>query len=293
MSSVLLQRILVSVMLLLSGLRAAQAEPALVLSSIRPLQLIVQSLAGDTFEAREIPGIGAEPHDFALRPSTIRLLESADLVLWFGPTLEHTLAIALGRIKNPREQALLALMPADSGIATDPHIWLDPQLAAVLATVTAEVLVRHGLLSRAQAEERLAALLAATSLAEQDIRSQLHGLEAAPFAVMHDGYSHFVQRFGLNQVFALSLDEEHQPGARTLARMRALARDSEAVCLLLDNAANQRLAATLAEGSAMRIAQVDPLALLVAADSADFPLFLRDFGRTVAACLRDAPAPSR
>ena len=63
----------------------------LVLSTIRPLHLIVLALAGDRVDAREFPGIGASPHDFVVRPSAIRLLESARVVFWIGPELERPL----------------------------------------------------------------------------------------------------------------------------------------------------------------------------------------------------------
>ena len=81
-------------------------------------------------------------------------------------------------------------------------------------------------------------------------------------------------------------DAERQPGARAVSRMRQSALDSAAVCLLRESNSNRRLADLLAEGTAMRIREVDPLALSLAADDADFAAFLTDFTRTVAGCLR-------
>ena len=274
--------------LLCMTMRAHADEPLpLVLSSIRPLHLIVLALAGDRVEAREFPGIGASPHDFVVRPSAIRLLESARVVFWIGPELERPLAELLERMPGRRDIALLPRMPPAAIAAdADPHVWLDPRLAVAIAESMAAVLIERGIAEEPLLQSRLEAFIASMESAEWNMRQELNGLERVPFMVMHDGYGYFVRRFSLNQVLALGPDAERQPGARAVSRMRQSALDSAAVCLLRESNSNRRLADLLAEGTAMRIREVDPLAWSLAADDADFAAFLTDFTRTVAGCLR-------
>lgn len=269
----------------------ADEELPLVVSSIRPLHLIVLALAGDRIDAREFPGIGASPHDFVVRPSAIRLLESARVVFWIGPELERPLGELLERMPGRRDLALLPRMPPAAIAAdADPHVWLDPRLATAIAESMAAALIERGIADAPQLQPRLEAFIVSMERAERNMRRELSGLERVPFMVMHDGYGYFVRRFSLNQVLALGPDAEHQPGARAVSRMRRGALDSAAVCLLRESTSNRRLADLLAEGTAMRIREVDPLALTLPAGDADFATFLTDFTRTVAGCLR-GPAP--
>lgn len=104
---------------------------------------------------------GASPHDFALRPSDIQRLRSADLVLWVGPDMEAFLNKALVPISATRKLAISEL-PAVKPLlmkgeddddhehageahnhADDDHghhhgeynmhVWLSPEIAKVTA----------------------------------------------------------------------------------------------------------------------------------------------------------------
>lgn len=278
---------LVLVLLCITMRGHAGDSPPLVVSSIRPLHLILLALAGDRVDAREFPGIGASPHDFMVRPSAIRLLESARVVFWIGPELERPLAELLERMPERHDIALLPLLPpAEIALDADPHVWLDPRLAAAIAVSMATALVERGVVDEAYMQPRLAAFHASMEATERNMRRELSGLERVPFMVMHDGYGYFVRRFGLNQVSALGPDAEHQPGARAVSQMRQGALASAAVCLLCDSNSSRRLADLLADGTSMRVREVDPLGLARSVDHADFAAFLTDFTRAVAGCLR-------
>jgi zinc transport system substrate-binding protein len=270
--------------------RAAEPLPVVV-SSIRPLHLILIALAADLVDAREFPGIGASPHDFVPRPSAIALLASARVVFWIGPELERPLAELLERMPARHDLALLPMLPPGEIAAdADPHVWLDPRLAAAIADAVSAALIARGIIDESQMQPRLEAFAASMRAAERNMRRELSGLEQVPFMVMHDGYGYFVRRFGLNQVLALGPDAEHQPGARSVSRMRHQAYAGGAQCLLRESNSNRRLAEMLADGTAIRIREVDPLALTAAADATGFATFLRDFAATVAGCLRGPPA---
>jgi len=285
-------RCALALLVLLGASLAARAEgaPPLVVSSIRPLHLMLRALAGDSVDARVLLASGVSPHDFALRPSQLRLLGDARQVFWFDATLEHPLPALFARLPAPRrDTALLALIapPARGDGFVDPHVWLDPRLAAVTAAAMARVLEERGLVSAAQIAPRLQAFQVEMERVEQDIAGQLRGLEAVPFAAMHDGYAYFVQRFGLEQAAVLALDAEQQVGARALARMRREVRDSAAVCLLRERSGdNARLAQMIAEGSALRVVELDSLASDAPDDAGGYARFLGDFARALADCLR-------
>ena len=65
----------------------ANAQPVIA-TSIKPVTMIVEAIAGDYAEVNQIVSNSASPHDFALRPSDIRKINQADTVVWVGETLE-------------------------------------------------------------------------------------------------------------------------------------------------------------------------------------------------------------
>jgi len=263
---------------------AAEPRRALVLSSIRPLDLIVASLAGPEVDHLPLRATADSAHDFSLRPSDMRRLQAADLFIWVGPVLERPLEALLGRMPEVPALSLLPRMsvPAEE----DPHVWLDPILAIEVAGLISQELEHRALVSREVLQQRRMAFDAQMRERELATARELADLRQVPFVVMHDGYHHFVQRFGLRQVAAVTATHEHQPGARALAGLRRTARAEGAVCLLRDRADNAALARGIAQDLALRVAEVDILARAEDGPGTDFDRFLKDFATSVADCLR-------
>jgi len=264
-----------------------------IVSSIQPLALILAAVAAHRVKSAVLLPADVSPHDFALRPSDLRRLADASHIFWIDPSLEHPLETVLSRLPGERRDTRLlprVLPQAANDPAPDPHIWLDPVLAAEIATQMAQALAQAGVVGHAATDDRVAAFRSSMQQTEAQIRQILGGLEHVPFIAMHDGYAYFVARFGLNQVATLALDAEHQVGARAMMRLRRQAQSSAAVCLLRERASSEGLAATLTEGSALRVVELDSLAASAGGSDGAFALFLLDFARQIAGCLRgDGP----
>ncbi|PSV59070.1 zinc ABC transporter substrate-binding protein [Photobacterium sp. GB-3] len=88
--------------LALSG--SAMADDFKVVTTIKPLNLIVSELVQGAATSDAILPPGASPHDYALRPSDVKKLNDADLVIWVGPQLETFLTKLMAT--NPNSFAL-------------------------------------------------------------------------------------------------------------------------------------------------------------------------------------------
>ena len=101
---------------------ALHAEELKVVSTVKPLTMIVQELTQGVTSTETLLPAGASPHDYALRPSDVRKLNEADLVVWVGPELERFLTKVLDDKEN-----VLTLTAQDSinfrhyGDAHDDH----------------------------------------------------------------------------------------------------------------------------------------------------------------------------
>ncbi|MHA6963134.1 zinc ABC transporter substrate-binding protein ZnuA [Zobellella denitrificans] len=95
-------------LLALPLLFSSQVRALEVLTTIKPLQLIASAITDGMNEPELLLAPGTSPHDYALRPSDVRRLNQADLVVWVGPELEGFLTPLLAGKDN--SLALLALV---------------------------------------------------------------------------------------------------------------------------------------------------------------------------------------
>ena len=93
---------------------AVAAEKINVVASIKPLQLVMHELLGDQADVKVLLPAGASPHHYSLKPSEIRSLNQADLIVWVGEDLEQFLA-------KPIKQSGRAHLTAYQGEGDDDH----------------------------------------------------------------------------------------------------------------------------------------------------------------------------
>lgn len=100
-------------MVLISILSLAYCTTALaqarVVATIKPLQMIASAITEGVSEPDLLIPPHQSYHHFVLRPSTVRTLQRADLVVWVGPQLETYLADTVARGENSSRQIVQAL----------------------------------------------------------------------------------------------------------------------------------------------------------------------------------------
>ncbi|HEY6528265.1 MAG TPA: zinc ABC transporter substrate-binding protein [Cellvibrionaceae bacterium] len=204
-------------LLVLVAARTAQAiEPFQVVSSIAPVNLLVTALAGPEVQARTLLNASADPHEVSLRLSDRKLLDKADLVIWLGPNLERFLIKALPESRTLEIGELPGLVWPAGREGKDMHLWLNPANAKIIARAIAAHLSARLPTSAPLIQQRLDALIVRIDDVSARIKTRLAPVHTVPFGVGHDGYGHWVNYLGLNQVAALSVLPEQHLGAKHL-----------------------------------------------------------------------------
>lgn len=263
-----------------------------VLASIRPLALIAAEVVGKQGRAEALLPAGASPHDYPMRVSDMRRLAQADLVLWVGADLETFLRKPLARLPAARRLTLGELdglhWPGGEAEHTDhdhggrdPHLWLDPRNGALIARALAERLAQADPPQASAYRRRARALGERLAALDERLADQLAPVSERPFAVYHEGYAHFVERYGLNQRAVVTRSPEQRPGARHLYRLRQ--RLTVAHCLFIEPYYDMGGARQLAEELGLRLGEVDPLGARKAVGS--YPELLERMAADMSACL--------
>lgn len=265
-------------LVLMFGLLAgpAYAKTSEVVVTIKPLQLIAQEIASDDIRITTLLPLTASPHQYPLKASDYRLLSRADAVVWVGPELESFLAKAVSR----REGVSLSLYALEglswpvidqdehdhshnhtSGHAgKDPHIWLDPENAVVIANAMAELFSQlsphQSELIRARANDFTDRMKSLT----RDLDSTLQPVSSKGFAVYHEGFAHFVSRFQLHQLGYITLTPEQRSGAKHLAVLEELVKQ-EGVCVFQEPYADIKQVTRLADKYRLGVGTLDALGI--------------------------------
>ncbi|MDA0230287.1 MAG: zinc ABC transporter substrate-binding protein [Proteobacteria bacterium] len=274
----------VAVVLILGGLFkfvAAEAVEMNVVASIFP----VHSLAAGVMEGVGEPALllkdGLSPHDFSLRPSHARLLQSADLLLWVGKILEFPLARYAENMPPGRSLAL----GNGAKAGQNPHIWLDPQQAKGIVSAMAAKLRVLDPGHAAVYERNGATLEARIDALELELAALLQPLRGIPYVVFHDAYGPFESRFGLNNVGAVTAEPENRLSAGQVRRVRAIIADTGARCIFREPQFEPHLLAVIAEKSDIHIGQLDPLGWGLAPGINGYFLLLRNLAQNFVQCL--------
>ncbi|MBC9248733.1 zinc ABC transporter substrate-binding protein [Pseudomonas alcaligenes] len=286
---------------------SARAEVQ-VLTSIKPLQLIAAAVQ----EGVGTPGVllppGASPHQFALRPSDVRRVQSADLLYWIGPDMETFLP----RVLKGREAPAVAVqgLPGltlrhfgegehehehDSGEADhdehdhahqpgslDAHLWLLPANARVIAAQMAADLAAADPANAARYQANLQAFGQRLDALDAQLKTRLAPLAGKPFFVFHEAFDYFEAAYGLRHAGVFSVASEVQPGARHVAVMRERLQAAGPSCVFSEPPLRPRLAETLSAGLPVQLAELDALG----AQAQSYEQLLDGLAAGMAACLQ-------
>jgi zinc transport system substrate-binding protein len=302
-----------TVLLLLCGLlplRAAFAAPSVIVS-IAPLH----SLAAAVMEGAGSPQLllrgSSSPHSFSLRPSDARALQQAQLLFWVGPTMELPLARIIDQLPAVRSVPLLDSvglerlprrathqhghgdhdhdMPSApaNGDALDPHVWLSPPNAIVMARRIADELIRQDPDNAALYRANLQRL--STQLAELDreLEQRLATVEGR-FAVFHDAFQYLEARYGLASAGMVSSHPERSPGAAHLSALTAELRHKQVRCLFSEPQFPGPLVEMLVRETGIRHAVLDPLGSAIPPGPGAYEATLRAIADALIRCMHGA-----
>ncbi len=288
---------------------ATAQEVGRVVVSIKPLHALVAGVMGDTGKPDLLVTGQISPHDFQMKPSQMKTLQQADVVFYMDsgletflpPTLE-ALPSHIRRAEVTRHASLKLLERRKSGVweahehghhhdhhrdaGHDAHLWLNPQYAIAvtryIATELAALYPEHR-----QAYMKNADIMAA-QFQELDRRLQekLAGQGDKPFIVFHDAFQYFEKRYGLQSVGSITFEPEESPSPARLRQLREKIIESGVVCVFGEPGGNDRLMATVTEGTPAKTGILDPEGLLLKPGADLYMTLMENMGNSLRDCLQ-------
>jgi zinc transport system substrate-binding protein len=283
---------------------SAQADVK-VLTSVKPLQLIAAAVQDGVAVPEVLLPPGASPHNYALRPSDVRKVQSVDLLYWIGPDMEGFLPRVLkGRTRpSVAVQDLPGLKlrhfaennshaeEADEHDHDhrpgnlDAHLWLSPINARVIATKMAADLSAADPANAARYQSNLKAFDERLDALDLRLKARLAGIAGKPYFVFHEAFDYFEDAYGLKHTGVFSVAAEVQPGAQHVAAMRTRLQEVGKTCVFSEPPLRPRLAETLVAGLPVKLAELDALGGYTPATAQGYEQLLEKLGNDLAGCL--------
>src|SRR5271165_5937746 len=297
--------LVLSVLLLAATIAPTRAHAALkVVATIKPIHSLAASIMEGVAEPRLLLEGAASPHTYALKPSDVAMLNTADIIVRVSPNLEVFLEKALRslspavRVINLQQAPGLSLLPVrahghdshgeDSGDADsiDVHFWLDAGNARAIARFLEGELAaadpEHAAIYHANAD-RLDTQLGAL---DAELKERLGGLAGLPFFVFHDVTQYLERRYGLSGLGAITPSPEREPGVRRLEAIRAEIARAKAICLFSEPEFPPKLIGMLKSGTGAKTGVLDEIGATLPAGKNQYFELMRGNAESLAACLK-------
>lgn len=313
-------RYIISLLLASTSLPAFADAPKVV-TDIPPVHALVAQVMGDLAAPVLLLEKGADEHDFALRPSQMRDIAGADLVVWIGPALTPWLdralaanpAPALGLLDATGTQTLPFAAEGehaehddhsehddhatddnhadhdehDHG-AIDPHVWMDPANASLWLDLIAARLAELDAPNAATYRSNAAAAKTRIAAMDVEIAAQLAQVADKNFVTFHAAYGYFTAHYHLHGAGSLALGDASAPGAARLSALAADMASGHYTCAFPEIQHDPALLTQIMAGDTVKLgAPLDPVG-----SSLDFgPNAYDDLMRGIANTLSDCLTP--
>jgi len=294
---------------LLSMNSQLQAESRVtVATSIKPVSMVVKAIGGEKVKIGQIVSNTASPHDFALRPSDLKKILKADLVVWVGESLEPFLEKPIANSQHAKTAIeWMTLVGGDEHKeekgkdlqnkeqhdghhhdGLDPHVWLDMDNALLLAQAVEQALVELAPENALYFQQNRATFEQGLVLLDKKNSQKLSVLSELNYVVFHDAYGYFEDHYGLVHLANISLSPERKPGAKKIVAIRGLMQENQVACIFSEVQFNPDIVDSLVEGTDVKVIELDPLGSGIELNQEAYPAFMRKMSHDFLECQNDA-----
>ena len=262
--------ILFLILLLLCGCSSGNNTPADIAATTLPVWEFTAMLCADT--GLTVDRLITEPvsclHDYSLSVNQVKLLESSQVIVISGAGLEDFFHDSLPAEKIIDASAGIELHCQEThshehdhghghSHGSDPHIWLSPANARIMAENICE-----GLCQRFPAHEQtfranLADLLDKLNALEVYGQDTLKDLSCRELITFHDGFGYLAESFGLTILEAVEEESGSEASARELIHLIETVREHRLTALFTEVNGSVSSAEVIARETGVRIFCLD------------------------------------
>ena len=182
-----------------------------ITTSFFPYYDVVSQIVGDKTELKSVIPFGSEPHDWEPLPSSIKLIQESDIIVYNGIGFDAWIDDIISESKDNNTISIdisngLKLLELSKDehhdehkeySGYDPHVWLDPiHMKAQVELINKSITELDPINSQYYSNNTVALLDKLDSL-DQYIKTSFSNCELDEFIPFHDAFSYFTERYNL------------------------------------------------------------------------------------------------
>ncbi len=244
-------KILLSLVLLSLG-----SKPVIV-CTLPPIQSLVSAVGGESFSYSTLLPKGYDPHTFEPRPGQIQKIEGAAIIFAAGLGID-----SWADKLNERNRKLVKLGDeiAQRGLkVSNPHFWLDPELAKRTLFLIADELSRIDPTNWEKFYRNACEYSSRISEFVKEMRLKLQKSGVISLIVYHDAWTGFAKAFGFDVAAVIAKNPSIEPTLTDIERVVKIGRAKNVKVILKEKPFPGKLPETLARELGSKVAIVDPL----------------------------------
>jgi zinc transport system substrate-binding protein len=249
-----------------------------VVTSFYPLYYFAKEIGGDRAHVVNLIAAGVEPHDWTPKSRDLDAVSKAQLFLYNGAGLEgwvddflHGLGsdskvLTVEASKgiqliqgNPEKGQKEKGTPGYSDMDVDPHTWVSPRSAMVMAANIRDAYVKADPGHRKDYETGYAALEKQLKDLDAKFTEQLAGYSRRDIVVSHQAFGYLCRDYKLNQIAIMGLSPEAEPRAQDLLDIARFVKEHHVPYIFFEDLVSPQLADTLASEAHVDTLVLNPL----------------------------------
>lgn len=263
-----------AVLLILASIFQADANAAIkAAASFYPLAHFAKQVAGGLADVETIVPAGVEPHEFDPAPKDIRRIYASRVFIYNGAGIDlwaEKIAPDLEKNGNITVNATngIALQNVTNTITgqPDPHVWVDPVLAAKEVEVIRDAFIKADPENEQNYISNAEAYLNKLSALDGKIRDGLKSCMTRKIVVTHGAFAYLARRYNLEALVLSGLSPSDEPSPRRLGLLVKAARAEGIKYIFFESLVSPKIAGTVAREIGAETLVLNPLEGLTPAD---------------------------
>jgi len=287
---------------------SAEAKPKLV-TTLHPIGLIAAEIIGSSENITVLIQPGNTPHHYQLKPSHVKALNDADLVIWVGNSLEMFMRKPISQLSQKNTvitldeiSELTRLEYRANALWTDHnhdnhahdhvsnidgHLWLSASNAIIIAELIEQRLSSLNPERTTLFQTNLAVFIEKTRQLDQKIQKAMTPYKNTPFLVYHDAFHYFESRYALNSLGTFITEGSQSLSAKRLRSLNKLIETNRIKCIFSDQQYNSSLPKKVAAHTGAKVVTLDPIGSTINVENGGYRRLLETISKNMLSCFSE------
>ena len=305
-----------------SSFKLLASETKGVVSTIQPINSLVNAVIGNTGKTISLIPAKASPHEYKLKPSDTKKLQNANIIFFVSDHLESSVTKVFKNL--PKNIKIINLME-EAGIKhlairdseawerhdhhhghgddddhdhdkhskkhddhekeDDVHVWLSPDNAIKIVQKVNKVLSLYFPENSKIYNDNTTKFIDKIRNLKMELVKELSPIKNKPYIVFHDAYQYFEKTFELNAVGSVALEGDIASSPKQISFIKDKIIKSKASCVFQEPQFDSKLVKIVLEGTNAKTGTLDPHGVNITGNKDFYLQLLKNMAKSLKECL--------